>query len=263
MIWEVDDDCDGCVSWLEFQTMYTRCVRGAGCWLPVSPSLSCARARACAVQARSPSLALSLSPSLARAHTRTQCSRAGGCAPGRTHALQHATHGHKGHPTRPVVVCAHTGRLTHSEKSCGNPLHTRIHTRYRTTIAHTCNCQKLPTTTAANCLQGGTTRRAHSLACNTMQHDATPCAAMQQGRDDKTGYELHGLLNVASAQHHATPCAAMQHRATPCTTMQQGERRQDGLRAARPLQRRRVCYERQGGMRVHQPGGGDAGQWFR
>uniref|UniRef100_A0A7R9VD05 EF-hand domain-containing protein n=1 Tax=Chlamydomonas euryale TaxID=1486919 RepID=A0A7R9VD05_9CHLO len=24
MIWEVDDDCDGCVSWLEFQTMYTR-----------------------------------------------------------------------------------------------------------------------------------------------------------------------------------------------------------------------------------------------
>eukprot|EP00955_Chlamydomonas_euryale_P114259 366262-Chlamydomonas_euryale.AAC.5 len=25
MIWEVDDDCDGCVSWLEFQTMYTRC----------------------------------------------------------------------------------------------------------------------------------------------------------------------------------------------------------------------------------------------
>ena len=25
MIWEVDEDCDGMVSWLEFQTMYTRC----------------------------------------------------------------------------------------------------------------------------------------------------------------------------------------------------------------------------------------------
>ena len=28
MIWEVDEDCDGMVSWLEFQTMYTRCVYG-------------------------------------------------------------------------------------------------------------------------------------------------------------------------------------------------------------------------------------------
>jgi hypothetical protein len=25
MIWEVDEDCDGMVSWLEFQNMYTRC----------------------------------------------------------------------------------------------------------------------------------------------------------------------------------------------------------------------------------------------
>ena len=24
MIWEVDEDCDGMVSWVEFQTMYTR-----------------------------------------------------------------------------------------------------------------------------------------------------------------------------------------------------------------------------------------------
>ena len=24
MIWEVDEDCDGMVSWTEFQTMYTR-----------------------------------------------------------------------------------------------------------------------------------------------------------------------------------------------------------------------------------------------
>jgi isopentenyldiphosphate isomerase len=24
MIWEVDEDCDGMVSWLEFQNMYTR-----------------------------------------------------------------------------------------------------------------------------------------------------------------------------------------------------------------------------------------------
>lgn len=25
MIWEVDEDCDGCISWDEFQTMYNRC----------------------------------------------------------------------------------------------------------------------------------------------------------------------------------------------------------------------------------------------
>uniref|UniRef100_A0A7S0V8N5 EF-hand domain-containing protein n=1 Tax=Polytomella parva TaxID=51329 RepID=A0A7S0V8N5_9CHLO len=25
MIWEVDEDCDNCISWLEFQTLYTRC----------------------------------------------------------------------------------------------------------------------------------------------------------------------------------------------------------------------------------------------
>mmetsp|Transcript_39544 Transcript_39544/g.75773 ORF Transcript_39544/g.75773 Transcript_39544/m.75773 type:complete len:186 (+) Transcript_39544:332-889(+) len=25
MIWEVDEDCDNCVSWLEFQSMYRRC----------------------------------------------------------------------------------------------------------------------------------------------------------------------------------------------------------------------------------------------
>jgi calmodulin len=24
MIWEVDEDCDGCISWLEFQNLYTR-----------------------------------------------------------------------------------------------------------------------------------------------------------------------------------------------------------------------------------------------
>lgn len=27
MIWEVDEDCDGCVSWLEFQNAYSRCVQ--------------------------------------------------------------------------------------------------------------------------------------------------------------------------------------------------------------------------------------------
>ena len=33
MIWEVDEDCDGMVSWLEFQTMYTRCAwRGGHTW---------------------------------------------------------------------------------------------------------------------------------------------------------------------------------------------------------------------------------------
>ena len=25
MIWEVDDDCDKCVNWPEFQAMYHRC----------------------------------------------------------------------------------------------------------------------------------------------------------------------------------------------------------------------------------------------
>lgn len=25
MIWEVDEDCDGAVSWTEFQAMYHRC----------------------------------------------------------------------------------------------------------------------------------------------------------------------------------------------------------------------------------------------
>lgn len=25
MLWEVDEDCDGCISWQEFQTLYTRC----------------------------------------------------------------------------------------------------------------------------------------------------------------------------------------------------------------------------------------------
>jgi len=24
MIWEVDEDCDGCISWVEFQNLYTR-----------------------------------------------------------------------------------------------------------------------------------------------------------------------------------------------------------------------------------------------
>ena len=27
MIWEVDEDCDQCVTWAEFQTMYHRCRR--------------------------------------------------------------------------------------------------------------------------------------------------------------------------------------------------------------------------------------------
>ena len=30
MIWEVDEDCDGMVSWVEFQTMYTRQVNLSG-----------------------------------------------------------------------------------------------------------------------------------------------------------------------------------------------------------------------------------------
>jgi calmodulin len=47
MIWEVDEDCDHCVSWEEFQLMFHRCRSDRVRWPPPLSHGGCARGAAC------------------------------------------------------------------------------------------------------------------------------------------------------------------------------------------------------------------------